>query len=97
MNLILYICGIILLLSVLTLVTAYICFRIAFFASGKKKEAPEEYSVPQGAEYEPYHEQMIAWMKEARNLPQEDVYITSFDGLKLHGKYYEYAPGPLSN
>ena len=26
-------------------------------------------------------------------MPREDMYITSFDGLKLHGRYYEYAPG----
>ena len=26
-------------------------------------------------------------------LPKEDVYITSFDGLKLYGKYYEYKEG----
>ena len=32
-------------------------------------------------------------MKEVRALPHEDVSITSFDGLTLRGKYYEYAPG----
>ena len=26
-------------------------------------------------------------------MPHEDFWITSFDGLKLHGKFYEYAPG----
>ena len=26
-------------------------------------------------------------------MEQEDLWITSFDGLLLHGKYYEYAPG----
>ena len=26
-------------------------------------------------------------------MPHEDVEITSFDGLTLRGKFYEYAPG----
>lgn len=32
-------------------------------------------------------------MKEVRALPHEEFSITSFDGLTLRGKYYEYAPG----
>ena len=26
-------------------------------------------------------------------MPHEDFYITSFDGTKLHGRFYEYTPG----
>ena len=43
--------------------------------------------------YEPHREQMIAWMKEVRSLPHQDVQIKSFDGLTLRGKYYECNPG----
>jgi len=32
-------------------------------------------------------------VKACRATPHEDVEIISFDGLKLRGKYYEYAPG----
>ncbi len=77
----------------LTLVIAYICFYIAFYVPRKKSTASDEIRIPEGKIYEPYREQMITWIKAARALPHEDVSITSFDGLKLWGKYYEYAPG----
>jgi fermentation-respiration switch protein FrsA (DUF1100 family) len=35
---------------------------------------------------------MERWAREAREMPHEEVEITSFDGLKLRGRYYEYAP-----
>ncbi len=73
------------------LVTAYICFRMAFYADRKPSE--EEYPIPEGEIYEPYREQMVAWMKETRAMPHEDMEIQSFDGLTLRGKYYECVPG----
>jgi fermentation-respiration switch protein FrsA (DUF1100 family) len=36
---------------------------------------------------------MVKWMKEVRAMPHEDFYINAFDGKRLHGRYYEYAPG----
>ena len=79
-------------LAVIVALIAYICFRMAFYVP-KKRPAAEEYPVPDGEEYIPYREQMIQWIKESRALPHEDVQITSFDGLILRGRYYEYAPG----
>ena len=79
-------------LAVIVVLIAYICFRMAFYVP-KKRPAAEEYPVPDGEEYIPYREQMIQWIKESRALPHEDVQITSFDGLILRGRYYEYAPG----
>lgn len=79
-------------LAVIVALIAYICFRMAFYVP-KKRPAAEEYPVPNGEEYIPYREQMIQWIKESRALPHEDVQITSFDGLLLRGRYYEYAPG----
>ena len=79
-------------LAVIVVLIAYICFRMAFYVP-KKRPAAEEYPVPDGEEYIPYREQMIQWIKESRALPHEDVQITSFDGLVLRGRYYEYAPG----
>lgn len=93
MNLLTCIIAAALLCIALTLLLSFFCFYIAFYAPRKKQEDPEVCSVPEGEIYEPYHEQMIGWIKEARALPQEDVFITSFDGLTLHGKYYECAPG----
>ena len=54
---------------------------------------PEEFPVPDGEEYLPYRDQMIQWIKETRAMPHEDMEITSWDGLKLRGRYFEYAPG----
>ena len=75
-----------------TLLTAFICFLKIFYAS-RKDQPTEEFSVPDGEIYQPFREQMITWMKETRSTPHRDVYVTSFDGLRLHGKFYEYAPG----
>lgn len=80
-------------LLVLVLVIAFICFYMAFFVPKHEPVAMDDYTIPDGEIYEPFRDQMVQWMKEVRALPHEDVYITSFDGLRLHGKYYEYAPG----
>ena len=82
---------ILLALAAIVMLTAYICFRMAFYAT--RNETNEEFPIPEGDIYLPYRDQMIAWMKEVRQLPREDVTIGSFDGLTLRGKYYEYAPG----
>ena len=79
-------------LTTIVVLIAYICFRMAFYVP-KKRPTPEEYPVPDGEEYLPYREQMIQWIKETRAMPHEDMQITSFDGLTLRGRYYEYAPG----
>lgn len=77
--------------AVLILLISFLCFCLAFYA---KKEAPsEEFTIPPGKIYEPHREQMVGWMKEARTMPCQEVSITSFDGLQLWGKYFEYAPG----
>ena len=78
-------------LLVATLGISYICFRMAFYVP--KKEEPTQYPLPHGRIYQPHHEKMKLWMDETRKIPYEEVSITSFDGLKLYGKYYEYAPG----
>ena len=79
---------------VLALLFVYICFRLCFYARRKKPrkgEAPIE--IPKGHIYEPFRELMTQWIREARAMPYEALQITSFDGLELHGKFYEYAPG----
>lgn len=78
-----------------TLIISYICFRIAFYVPRKSNEPTEEYPIPEGKIYEPYRDKMVGWMKQTRALPSEEFTITSFDGLTLWGKYYEYAPGAV--
>jgi len=72
---------------------AYGCYRFAFYAPPRKTAVEEKIELPKGPIYEPYHEKMTFWIQEARKLPHTDVEITSFDGLKLQGKFYEFAPG----
>lgn len=74
------------------LLISFVCFYMAFFVP-KREKSNEEFPIPPGRVYEPYRGTMVKWMKEVRALPYEAVSITSFDGLTLCGKYYEYAPG----
>ena len=74
----------------LVLLTALMCFMMAFYSSNKPTD--EEFPLPPGEIYLPYRETMVNWMKESRALPYETMSITSFDGLTLRGRYYEYAP-----
>ena len=78
---------------VLVLLSAFICFYIAFFVPKHGPIGDDEYPIPDGEIYEPFRDRMVKWMKETRQLPREDFWIESFDGLKLHGRYFEYAPG----
>ena len=84
--------GVLAFLAVLTLTLSYFCYRMAFRA-GKETAPTEEFPLPQGAVYEPFHNSMRQWMREVRAMPCETFYIRSFDGLRLRGKYYECAPG----
>lgn len=82
-------------LAVAVLVISYGCFRMAFYVSEKNKKPKEEYPIPKGEIYEPYRDKMVGWIKEVRAMPCEEFHIRSFDGLRLRGKYYEYAPGAI--
>lgn len=79
-------------LAILTLLVCYVCFRMAFYAKPRKKLPGEGIGIPEGDIYEPFRAQMEGWAKEVRELPYTEMSITSFDGLRLYGKYYEYAP-----
>ncbi len=75
------------------LLAAYGCYRFAFYVPARKPVAEDVIDLPAGKVYEPFHEKMEMWIREARAMHHEDVQITSFDGLRLRGKFYEYAPG----
>ena len=79
-------------LAVICLIISYICFRMAFYVPEKVIIGPDDYPIPDGEVYEPYREQMVAWMKEIRALPCREITTVSHDGLTLYGKYYEFAP-----
>ena len=76
----------------LVLLASYISFRMAYYVPEKEKIRPE-YEMPPGKIYEPYYPLMRKWMEEVRAMPCQELSATTFDGLTLYGKYYEYAPG----
>ena len=89
-----WILGAVLAFILLTVLSAaYICYHITFFAPNKKKEAGDVIEIPNGKIYEPYRESMEKWTREVRAMPSQAFSITSYDGLPLHAKFYEYAPG----
>ena len=76
-------------LVVLFFVTAGICFKIAFFVTKKQKKY-EEFKLPRGEIYLQYKDKMVAWMKEAKEIPHEELSITSFDRLTLLKEFEKY-------
>ena len=77
---------------ILTLLISYLCFRMGFYAP-RTGVPSDQMDLPEGEIYEPYWPAMRAWGEETRATPHEVFEITSFDGLRLRGKYYELAPG----
>ena len=69
------------------------CFFFCFYAPRRKPLPPEILQTPEGKIYDPFRPMMEKWILQSRALPRKDMYITSFDGLTLHGCYYEFAPG----
>ena len=79
-------------LIVFVLLASYICFRIAFYVP-RRNLCPDAIETPDGAIYDPFREDMIRWIHEARARNPKEFEIQSFDGLRLTGKFYEFAPG----
>ncbi len=79
-------------LTAVFFIITYICFRMAFFVPDRDPNYELD-GIPEGEIYEPFREKMENWIAEAKALPQETFSITTFDGLKLYGTYYEYAKG----
>ena len=88
-----YVSGALAALVIVVLVIAYACFRKAFYSPPRKPLPPEVIEIPEGEIYEVYRESMEKWTREIRQMHCEEFCITSYDGLKLYGKFYEYAPG----
>ena len=86
---------ILIILLLISLSIAYICFRMVFYVPRKSTSPTDDFPLPEGKIYEPYHSLMRKWIEEARSFEYKDFYIKSFDGLTLHAKYFEYAPGAV--
>lgn len=85
--------GLVVLVTAAALCVAFYCFRSAFYFDRSNPRNPEEFDLPHGTVYEPYYDLMIQRMKDTRAIPHRDYSITSFDGLKLWGTYFEHKPG----
>lgn len=75
------------------LIISYFCFRMAFYSKSRTPDDFEKESYPEGEIYEPFWPLMKEYTRQAREIPHEEFCVTSFDGLKLYGKYYEYKKG----
>ena len=71
---------------------SYICFRIAFYVSSRQKKINSQTALPKGKAYKPYHNKILTYAEETAKISHTEFCITSFDGLKLYGKYYECNP-----
>lgn len=69
---------------------AYYAYRIAFYSPAKDRE-----KIPstQGAQYDPYRQEMKRLFHRLQERQCEFVTITSHDGLTLSGRYYHTADG----
>ena len=74
-------------------VIAYVCYRMAFYVPRRRRTDSDDIDLPEGEIYETFRESIEKWSRQTREMPHEQMQITSFDGLRLYGKYYEYAPG----
>ena len=82
-----------LMVAALVLAVSYICFRMAFYVDRSKQASPDMLDLPAGEVYRPFLPFMEECAKEVRAMPCEELHTTSYDGLPLYGKFYEYAPG----
>ena len=75
-------------LIVFIFLSTFICYYITFF--NKPIKTKEEFYLPNMPLYKKYKDDIIEGIKLYRNTPSQDFEITSKDGLKLHGKYFEF-------
>lgn len=71
---------------------SFICFLFVFYVPPKNRKNCDDIILPEGEIYKVFWDDMRNWVLQARNTPHTDYYVTSFDGLQLHGKFYEFAP-----
>ena len=83
---------VLLILLVLVLVGALVCFFMAFYSPKRPDTLTEEDRFPPGKIYVPYYGRMAQWMDEVAEMPHEAFTVTAADGLILRGKYYEFTP-----
>ena len=82
-------------LVAIAFIVSYICFYRIFYFPQKKRDkllSRDPYQIPPGRIYDEHREQIVKWIKDSEELPHKKYSITSFDGLTLRGRFYEYSP-----
>lgn len=82
---------VLLIIILLYILLLYGVFRVTFSTKGHKEYGPKNF--PKGEQYERIHGRMEELVDAAIKVPFEEVYIKSFDGLKLYGRIYKGEPG----
>lgn len=75
----------------LILLISYLTYRKAFYSSPKRKE--DIRNIPKSEQYAKGRPFMLGLIDEMEPRPFEQVYIESFDGLRLSARYYHLAEG----
>lgn len=78
-------------LAALVLLAAYYAYRTAFYA--RPGDSTDVFSLPDGEQYREHEMEMIALIRELRELESETVTTESFDGLTLTGHYFHVRDG----
>lgn len=69
----------------------FFCFHKCFYA--RNNVIPDPYCNLHGEQYMAVKEKIFECTRKMDEEPYEPVYITSYDGLKLFGRYYHHADG----
>ena len=77
----------VLILAALLLLVLYICVQLCFRVHSSGVDEPEKH-LPPGRQYLAIKDRIFELVDRSAALPYEDVYIQSFDGLRLHAKFY---------
>ena len=82
-----------LLLLLLTILIAYICYRVSFFAPNRIADKDVEIHLPEGGQYDILRDGIQKSVDRMLAKEYEPVWITTFDGHKLFARYYHVADG----
>lgn len=78
-------------LVLIIIILSYLSYRKAFYSSPHRKENIRD--IPTNEQYAKGRPIMLKLIDEMEAIPFEQVYIKSFDGLKLAARYYHVADG----
>ena len=79
--------SVLLLFTILFFLALYFLYRFSFYSP--KKGQLDDYTDLDGPIFGPYKERLIPMIDAFKKRPFEDLYIESFDKLKLHARYFE--------